>query len=68
MQTIITNCFRHCSYGCELNTDTNSASGTEKWDLIQLGSEKDVEVTFYTPADSEFATCGVPGVHEFCDD
>jgi hypothetical protein len=68
MHTIIMNCFRHCSYGCELNTDTNSESGTEKRDSIQLRAEKDVDVTFYTSVNNELATCGVLGVHEFCDD
>lgn len=45
MQTIFINCFRHCHCGCEHNTKGNSDCGTDKQESIQLGAEKDVDVT-----------------------
>jgi hypothetical protein len=44
-QTVFINYFCHCRYGCEHNTDTNSDSGTDKQELIQLVAEMDVDVT-----------------------
>jgi len=45
MQTIFINCFCHCPYGCEHNTEANLDSGTDKQESIQLGAENDVDVT-----------------------
>jgi len=33
-----------------------------------LGAEKDVELNSYMSVDSAFATCGVSGVGDLCDD
>ena len=37
-------------------------------DWMWLGAEKDVELNSYMSVDSAFATCGVSGVGDLCDD
>jgi hypothetical protein len=67
------NCFRHCGYGHEHNTEADSDS-TEEEDYafqenwIRLGAKKDVDCSLYTSAEGEPAMCSISSIDELCAD
>jgi len=63
----IVSCFFQCGCGHEHNVGDNSGSSTEEEedfhkDCMQLGAEKEADVSCQTSTDNELAMCSVPPV------
>jgi hypothetical protein len=62
----IVNCFFQCACGHGDNTGANSDSSTEEEDFrkdcMQLGVEKEADISCHTSTDNELAMCSVTPV------